>query len=359
MGEVPTEMPDSDRSGASLQDSGSRSLSEEDLRLIHALQIDPRAAWSRIGQALGIDATTAARRWQRLSADGLAWTTAYTSTTTQVAYIWLRCAPSALPAVCDQVCRDPYVFGVDRLDGEWDLLLCVAVDEMSDLDDVVLTRLRSTPGLQAVRSAVATRMYFDGSNLRAQALEPTASAVLAGARDRPAPAGRGLRDEDAGLILALGADARVPASRLAASARKSEATVRRRIEALRRAGVLVLRCDFAHPLAGWRTNVTVRAQLPAGRLDALASTLQTWPQIRMCVATAGGRSNLLLMGMLRRPEDLIALEAKLGSTFTDLRVTERSIILRSLKRMGRLLDAEGRAIGMVPLGAAGRPPAPA
>ncbi|WP_241196675.1 AsnC family protein, partial [Streptomyces sp. ADI95-17] len=41
-------------------------FSELDLALVDALQAAPRAPWSRIGRALGVDATTAARRWERL-----------------------------------------------------------------------------------------------------------------------------------------------------------------------------------------------------------------------------------------------------------------------------------------------------
>ncbi|MEK0100560.1 AsnC family protein, partial [Streptomyces sp. A475] len=49
---------------------------ETDLALVDALQTDPRAPWSRIGPAVGVDATTAARRGARLERAGLAWVTA-------------------------------------------------------------------------------------------------------------------------------------------------------------------------------------------------------------------------------------------------------------------------------------------
>ncbi|MEV1043109.1 AsnC family protein, partial [Streptomyces sp. NPDC050204] len=61
-----------------------------------ALQAAPRAPWSRIGRALGVDATTAARRWERLRANGLAWVSAYDSAkSATVAYVEVRCRPRA------------------------------------------------------------------------------------------------------------------------------------------------------------------------------------------------------------------------------------------------------------------------
>ncbi|MGW7079923.1 AsnC family protein [Streptomyces sp. NPDC054866] len=75
----------------------------------YALQAAPRAPWSRIGRALGVDATTAAHRWERLRANGLAWISVYDSAkSATVAHIepapgpwnpsappWPTCPPSA------------------------------------------------------------------------------------------------------------------------------------------------------------------------------------------------------------------------------------------------------------------------
>src|SRR5262249_61238820 len=46
-------------------------LDDTDRRIIHALQLDPRAGFSRIGAVLGVSEQTVARRFRRLRADGL------------------------------------------------------------------------------------------------------------------------------------------------------------------------------------------------------------------------------------------------------------------------------------------------
>ena len=40
-------------------------LPPEDLELVHALQIAPRATWSQLGAALGRHPTTLAARWDQ------------------------------------------------------------------------------------------------------------------------------------------------------------------------------------------------------------------------------------------------------------------------------------------------------
>ncbi|MFC7564574.1 AsnC family transcriptional regulator [Actinomadura namibiensis] len=50
-------------------------MDELDLALVNALQLDPRAPWSRLSGPLGVDAATLSRRWSRLTESGAAWVT--------------------------------------------------------------------------------------------------------------------------------------------------------------------------------------------------------------------------------------------------------------------------------------------
>ncbi|WP_410557592.1 AsnC family protein [Arthrobacter globiformis] len=47
-------------------------ISELDLEIVNALQINPRAEWSRVADALGLSGPTVARRWNALSGHGQA-----------------------------------------------------------------------------------------------------------------------------------------------------------------------------------------------------------------------------------------------------------------------------------------------
>ncbi len=49
-------------------------ISEVDLEIVHAVQVEPRASWATISATLEVSAATAARRWAALQDAGVAWT---------------------------------------------------------------------------------------------------------------------------------------------------------------------------------------------------------------------------------------------------------------------------------------------
>ncbi|MGW4242083.1 Lrp/AsnC family transcriptional regulator, partial [Nocardia sp. NPDC004722] len=306
---------------------------ERDLDLVNALQINPRASWTRIGASLGIDATTAARRWQQLTGSGLAWITAYAPEFATIAYLRLRCRAEHLAAICERVIAMPHVFSVDRLTGSFPVQLSVAVEGLAALDDFIARELATLPGVEEIRTAVNVHVYVEGSHWRPQSLDPGQRTLLtdprtsAPARFRPLPG-------DAALVLALSVDGRRSIADLARDTGLTETTVRRRISEMTRSGRLVLRCDFAEQAAGWTVTANYWAQAPASALDELGAALASWPEIRLCVATADD-SNVQLIGWLRSPREGVQLETRLQRAFPELRITERQLTLRTLKRMGR------------------------
>ena len=72
------------------------------------------------------------------------------------------------------------------------------------------------------------------------------------------------------------------------------------------------------------------------------------PEVRLCVSVTGTH-NLVLSVRQRSLADIQRLDAALARRFPDLRVAERRVSLRTAKRMGRILDADGRADRAVPV----------
>ncbi|MFD0337195.1 hypothetical protein ACFVH0_00610 [Streptomyces sp. NPDC127117] len=64
--------------------------------------------------------------------------------------------------------------------------------------------------------------------------------------------------------------------------------------------------------------------------------------------SVSGSDNLLVMVWLPGLHAIYPFEAHLAERFPHLKVRDRTGFLHSRKRMGRLLDATGRAIGHVP-----------
>lgn len=67
------------------------------------------------------------------------------------------------------------------------------------------------------------------------------------------------------------------------------------------------------------------------------------------VMVMAGPHNLAMTVWLRSIADAQTLETRLAAKLPYLRTVDRTIALRAVKLMGRLLDPEGRAIGFVPL----------
>ncbi|WP_103339112.1 Lrp/AsnC family transcriptional regulator [Amycolatopsis sp. CA-126428] len=318
-------------------------LSASDLALVEALQRDPRAPWTRIAAAVGTDATTAARRWERLQAAGLAWLTAYcTPPTTTVGYVDLACRPDSLSALTRELCGWPSVFSVERTTSRFSLFLGLSARDLDALDALVTGRIGALPGVREVRLAVATRVYREGSGWLVDALAPEQRAVL---DDTAVQArlvvpqqwnDRGLR----ALVESLGEDGRRSYAVLARDCGMSESAVRRTLARMLRNHELDFRCDIAHVPAGWPVIAGYRLDTRATDLDRAGTAIAQLPETRLAAAVVG-EGNLVVSAWLRVPADCPAYETRLAEAAPGARVLDRAITLRMPKRMGRLLSPHG------------------
>ena len=318
-------------------------LSASDLALVEALQRDPRAPWTRIAAAVGTDATTAARRWDRLQAAGLAWLTAYsTAPTTTVGYVDLACRPDALADLTRELCGWPSVFSVERTTSRFSLFLSVAARDLDALDALVTGRIGALPGVREVRFAVATRVYREGSGWLVNALAPEQRAVL----DETAVQARLVvpqqwNDRDLrALVESLGEDGRRSYAELARDCRMSESAVRRTLARMLRNHELDFRCDLAHVPAGWPVIAGYRVDVAPGELERAGTAIAQLPETRLSAAVVG-EGNLVVSAWLRVPADCTGYEARLAAAAPGARVLDRAITVRMPKRMGRLLSPHG------------------
>ncbi len=322
-------------------------LAEQDLKLVDALQAAPRASWSTLGQALGLGAVTAARRWDALVERGDAWLTAYVGgeLTAQLAlaFVEIDCEPGTALRVASALAEDPHVVTVEYLAGPCDLLVHVVAPTLRELG----AHVPAVPGVVRARTVLSPRMFTEGSRWRVRAISPGQREALSAkpARNR-APLRFG--DADRALILALGADARASAAALAASLGVGATTVRRRLDALLGRGAIRIRCEIARSASPAPVTVTLWLRVPPDKLETTARSLAMLPEVRMCAALTGA-ANLMLVLWLPSRHDTVAVEALLAAKLPWLEITARAVTLRSVKLMGRLLDASGRGVGRVPL----------
>jgi DNA-binding Lrp family transcriptional regulator len=328
-------------------------LDEVDRRIVHALQIHPRAPWRLVGEVLAIDPVTAARRWQRMEADRLAWVTAYPrladARNAVTAVVEFDTRPGAGSQVAETIAAQPRALNVKETAGGRDLVVSVQAPTLDELARFISLHLATVPGVTATRTHLVTAMPTEGSSWRLRSLDSDQQFRLERAAATPAgPVSDAVWDAvDARMLTLLSTDGRMPIRRLADELGTSVTTAGRRLRQL--VGTRIsLRCDVARQVSGWPLSAVYFASAPADKLREISQALASVSEVRACAITAGPH-NLVIDVWLRSLPDVHSLEAHLCLRLPPLRVADRAVVLRTVKHMGRLLDVDGRCRGVVPL----------
>ena len=345
-----------DRAAAPAGGTAAVELDELDRAVVHALQIHPRAPWTLVGDVLGVNPVTAARRWHRLQAAGLAWVTAYprldNTRIVVTGVVEVDAAPGRAEEVALTFAAHPSVPNVKLTAGGRDLVAAVQARSLDELARLTTEMFRRTPGVRATRTHVSTGIPTEGSRWRLRSLDAAQSArveaALPPAGGSPGPAAEVRWDElDARLLELLSTDGRMSLRDLSDRTDTSLTTVRRRTRSLL-AHRLSLRCDLARPLSGWPLSAVYFASVPGRFVAETSRALAGVREVRSCAITAGPH-NLVIDVWLRHLHDVHAFEAHLSRKLPRLIVADRSVVLRTVKHMGRLLDHDGRCVSVVPL----------
>ncbi|GGZ64137.1 Lrp/AsnC family transcriptional regulator [Streptomyces bluensis] len=340
---------------AAAADEAAMDLDELDRGIVHALQIHPRAPWTLVGEVLGVNPVTAARRWHRLQEAGLAWVTAYPQlSNTRIVVtgvVEVDTEPGVAEDVAGALAANPSVANIKLTAGGRDLVAAVQARSLDELARFSTLLFQRTPGVRATRTHVSTGVPTEGSRWRLRSLDDAQSARIEAAVPpayEAAPAVEARGDTlDAHLLALLSMDGRMSLRDLSAATGASLTTVRRRLQSML-ASRLVLRCDLARPLSGWPLSAVYFASVPGQYVEETSRVLSGVREVRSCAITAGPH-NLVIDVWLRDLRDVHAFEAHLSRKLPRLTVSDRSVVLRTVKHMGRLLDHDGRCVGVVPL----------
>lgn len=323
-------------------------LDEIDLSLVNVLQFDPRASWSKVGGALGVDPVTASRRWSRLTEAGAAWVTAHPAGPQTAALVEIECVAGETETTAEVLSRRPHVLTVEHTSGSRDLLLTVSAYDLGALSRMVL-HLEKLSGIRSTRTHLVIRPYALGGDWQLRALDADQRGHL-GAPGRRGPSSlRPLDATDRRMIAALFRDGRASLTDIAAELDCSVSTARRRLNALLDRTAVLLRCDVAQPLSGWPVSVSMWAHVPVDECDDIARRLVALPETRACLVLTGAPANFYFSVWVRSLEDVHRIEQLMRRIVPTLAILDRTVTLRYFKRMGRILDERGRSVASVPM----------
>jgi DNA-binding Lrp family transcriptional regulator len=257
-------------------------------------------------------------------------------------------------AVADIIALDPMAVTVEIVTGSADILVTVCAADLPTMSHYVLEHLSAVEGVVTTRVRIATRLYHEGSAWRLRVLpQATATALVQLRGERPAEGERpdpieSMPGQAKAIMTQLAIDGRTSYAELAERVETSPTTARRCVSDLLGSGILILRTDVSAPDAGWPVESYVWANAPICHLRDTAHQLSQTRQARLTATVAAGPV-LALSTWLRTVEELHRLELTFAEQLPQLQVVDRLIVLRVVKRMGRLINEGGRSTGVVPI----------
>jgi DNA-binding Lrp family transcriptional regulator len=325
-------------------------LSEEDLALIHALQIAPRAGWTDLGAVLGVHPTSVSARWERLAASGAAWVTAHPlgdPAEVSLSFIGVDAVMEGQAQVIEELCAMPEVITVEQTASSRALILTVITESMTHLSGEVIPRIRAIEGVLGYEVSLCTRQHFNGSSWRLNVLSRAQQQQLkvVGRTDH----GRGhlppshIPPSHLALLPFLARDGRATAAAMARELGRTPATVQRQLNRTLASGTLSLRCDMAQTLSGYPVTCQWFAKVPAGQHEEAAASLRRLRFVRF-IASTTGPSNFTIIMWLRSVADIMDVELTLAQNIPGIELQESTVMLACAKRVGRALRPDGTAL---------------
>lgn len=322
-------------------------IGEDDLSLIHALQIGPRLPWTFLGEVLERHPTSLAARWRRLSEEGLAWITAHPlgrPGQMSLSFHDIRCAPGRGGEVLRAVCALPDVITVEECHRDRDLMLTVVAPSETTLTEELYPQLKTIPGLDGFETSFCTRLHSQGGAWRLAALSADQQRALRSATD-PAPPRLDRAPASFGPIMReLERDGRASAVQIAEATGLHPATARRRLREVLASGALAIRCEVSHRAVGYSLVCQWFAHLPVDRHDDAAGALESIGALRLCASTTG-RTNFTFMMWLHSAAEIMDVERAVGQQVPGLELRESVIIASIPKRVGWELHPDGHRTG--------------
>lgn len=276
---------------------GDSGLSDEDMGLVHALQINGRASFREIADVLGISDQTAARRWARLRSAGKLRVLGLTDPRRLGDSLWIvrvRCTPDAAATLGEAIARRTDTTWVNLSSGGTEIACSVRTRGPGVEESPLLRKLPRTPQVVDVSAHCSLHVFFGQDlgpiNKRGPlTAEQVAALTPADVPERTTDAGPpvSLDDNDRQLLDLLARDGRAAAGDLAAATGLSPSTVRRRVNELRTAGVLYFDVEYHPDVLKQSFRTALWLEIDPSRLAEAGAALAAHPEVAFATATTG------------------------------------------------------------------------
>jgi DNA-binding Lrp family transcriptional regulator len=260
-----------------------------ELKILHALQLDGRAPFSRIATVLGVSEQTVARRYTRLRSTLGVRVCGRTDPSRVGEASWfvrVQCAPNVARTVGEALARRSDTSWVKLTSGGTEIVTTVRASTAQDSQALLLEKLPRTPHVLGVTANCMLHIFFGCPDGVIQALSPDQVAELRPPAPTPGPP-VALDDHDRLLLALLACDGRTDFSALAKATGRPATTVRRRIAELRDSGVLNFDMDYDYERLDVNSQTMLWLCVAPDQLLAAGAALATHPEVSFAAATTG------------------------------------------------------------------------
>lgn len=263
---------------------------------MHALVVDARISFAKLGGVLGVSEQTVARRYRSLRQRGIMHVSGQLNIVPLGHARWIlriRSTPSAALRLGESLARIPELSWVSLLSTGSEVM-CVSRARTAERRDALLLKLiPQAPQVVELLAHEVMHAYplyeewprFSGlfTAEQLEALGPRRAVPPAPESDAPIA----LSAQDEAMLAILARDGRAPYAQLAAATGWSATRVARRMGELLESGVLYFDLDFALERMGYSVRGAVWLRTRPADLATVGAALATHPEVTYVAATTG------------------------------------------------------------------------
>ncbi|SIR93775.1 Lrp/AsnC family transcriptional regulator [Microbacterium sp. RURRCA19A] len=316
---------------------------EIDLAIFHALELAPRASWTTVGAAVGIDAATAARRWEAMRAANRAYITSYPLFTREGrgAFVEIACRADRVRDVASRVARDSHALRVDIVSGRSSIFVVTVATSAAGLNSFILDRLPRIPNVERVVAHPVVAVHAEGGFAAAGALSRSARRILPKPRRGTiVPSAVPVDDLDWRICVELARDGRASIAQLSRTTGAPPSTVARRLRRLDAEGALRVRALLAPSASVGGVLVWLGVRVPPVGVSEVVRTIARFAGV-ISVSLVAGDYNLFVEVALPHLAALEPFEASVQRADPEIRIVARMVVLHHVRQLSRIFDAQG------------------
>ncbi|WP_030791913.1 Lrp/AsnC family transcriptional regulator [Streptomyces sp. NRRL S-920] len=318
----------------------SEAFDELDLKLLHALEIDGRAPFSRVAGVLGVSDQTVARRFRRLRAEAGLRVVGVRDSARLGRDQWmlrLRCAPDSAEAIAAALARRPDTAWVHLTSAGTEVVCMTLPRTPGDYDDLLFGKLLRTRELVEVTAHQLLRNFYGGRTGWIGKHRPLSDEQVAALRPAepstgPGPGPVSIAPDDEPLVAALKADGRATYPELQRLTGRSESAVKRRVAALLASGALYIDTEYDTARFGFGTAAMLWVTVAPGALDEVGRAMAGHPEIAHASAVTGS-ANLMATVITRDTAELYTYLSGTLGPLDGVRHIESAPLLRRFKEL--------------------------